>query len=74
MSQLSSQELDHAVNTRQLVQVRDDAPRYAGVTGFALGINFYGPQLNVKIGLTDQDGNYTGEWTKVPAEWLRSAS
>lgn len=53
-----------AVSTRARVRVSKVSSRLGGVTGIILG---HRPGTDdVKVGMVDDGGSYTGEWTLLP--------
>lgn len=69
---MDSKTLDQLISTRGRIKISHRNGWAAGVTGIALGFNtLYG---NVKIGFIDDNGDYTGEYTKVSLSMVEVAT
>lgn len=65
---MNATELDTAINNRAMVRITNRSGHAKGLSGIALGYNrFY---HTVKVGFVDDNGNYTGDYTKVSADCI----
>lgn len=55
--------IDNAIRNRSLVRITERSGHGKGLVGIALGYN--AQYDSVKVGFVDDQGNYTGEYTKV---------
>jgi hypothetical protein len=60
---LTNSQIDQAITTRARIVIAEDNGYHKGLIGIALG---YRPAYgNIKVGLIDTNGEYTGEYTVV---------